>query len=110
MAICYYEGKGTEVSYEKAFFWWEKAAEQDLLEAQYYLGIAYYQVERFEKACYWWKRAAEQDSVEAQYSLGICYYQGIGVERSKEKAMYWLKKSCENSFSEACEVLKKYIN
>jgi TPR repeat protein len=39
------------------------------------------------------KKAAEQGDVGAQYALAGAYRTGRGVERSSEKAVYWLKKA-----------------
>ena len=38
----YHNGKGVEKFYEKAVYWYTKAAEQGHVEAQLYLGTAYY--------------------------------------------------------------------
>ena len=86
-------------------------ANQGDAEAQYNLGVAYYNGEGVEqshsKAVYWWKKAAEQGDEKAQYNLGNAYANGQGIERSNRQAIYWLGKACENGFEEACVVLKK---
>ncbi len=50
---------------------------------------------------------ANQGDVVAQYNLGVAYYNGEGVDKSKTKAVYWLRKACENRYKEACEALKQ---
>ena len=86
-------------------------ANQGDAEAQYNLGVAYYNGEGVEqshsKAVYWYQKSAEQGDAEAQYNLGVAYYNGEGVEQSHSKAVYWLRKACENFNDEACEFLNK---
>jgi len=112
LGTAYYLGlNGAEQDYEKAFYWWKKAAEQGNPDAQISMGFCYYGGKGIEqsnsKAFYWWKKAAEQGNPEAQVQLGLCYSGGIGVEKSKSKAIYWLRKACENFNDEACEFLNK---
>ena len=37
----YYKGEGTEKNLEKTFYWYQKAAVNDNVEAQYNLALAY---------------------------------------------------------------------
>ena len=53
------------------------------------------------------RKSAEQGDAKAQNNLASCYYFGKGVEKSKCKAIYWLRKACENFNSKACEKLNK---
>ena len=86
-------------------------ANQGDAEAQYNLGVAYYNGEGVEqshsKAVYWYQKSAEQGDAEAQYNLGVAYYNGEGVDKSYSKTVYWLRKACENFNDEACEFLNK---
>lgn len=63
--------------YNKAFEWYEKAAEQKNAEAQFNLGNMYWiglgvEVDNF-KAKEWYLKSAKQGLVDAQYSLGAWY-------------------------------------
>ena len=53
--------------------WFRKAAEQGNAEAQYRLGLSYYNGEGVPKdyaqAAFWWRKAAEQGEDTAQYNL-----------------------------------------
>ena len=44
---------------------------------------------------------AEQGHVQAQYSLNDKYYKGEGVEKSLEKAVFWLIQSAEQGYAPA---------
>ena len=66
----------------EAVKWYRKAAEQNLAEAQYNLGVCYYNGEGVAKdeveAVKWFRKAAEQNYARAQYNLGVCYERGDG--------------------------------
>ena len=77
----------------------EAAAEQGDMEAQFNLGLMYYDGEvtevNYEKALYWWEKAAEQGDVRAQFNVGSMYYDGEGTEVNYKKALYWYEKAAE---------------
>ena len=102
---------GVEQSYSKAAYWWEKAAEQGHGDAQFNIGVCYYEgngiKQSYSKAIYWYKKAAEQGNSKAQFNIGVCYSKGQGVEKSKNNAIYWFRKACNNFDDKACEVLNK---
>lgn len=89
-----------EQDYQKAAYWYEKAAEQGLSLAQESIGDCYRDgtgVEKDnEKAAYWYEKAAsnpEEPNVNAQYKLGTLYDLGLGVKRDSKKAAYWYEKA-----------------
>ena len=57
----YYKGEGTLKNLTKSFQWYKKSAEQENSNAQYYLGLAYYNGEGVKiskrNASYWIKKA-----------------------------------------------------
>src|SRR6266487_5940600 len=73
-----------EKDLNKAFYWYEKAANNGNLSGLYYLGKCYRRgkgVEKDEKKAFeLFKKSAEQENIDAQYSLGFCYYKGIGTD------------------------------
>src|SRR5688572_3717473 len=76
-----------DINTNKAFYWYEKAAETgDVLE-QYNLALLYEKgkgIEKhLEKAFYWYQNAAENGVVLTQYNLGNCYENGIGVVKDE---------------------------
>ena len=75
--------------------YYEKAADEGNVNAQYYIGKLYYKgkgIEKdYKKAFEYLKKAAEQGHVDAQYYLGKCYYDGKGVEKDYVKAFSLVK-------------------
>lgn len=72
-ARMYYYGEGCEVNYEKALYWYEKAAEQGNENAQLWVGKLYEQgqgcTKDTKKARYWYEKAAAQGNSDAQKLL-----------------------------------------
>lgn len=83
--------------YVKANYWFGKAAEQGLSDAQFNLGVHYANgrgVPRdYAKANYWYAKAAEQGYADAQNNLGFDYYNGHGVPQDTMRAIYWWRKA-----------------
>ncbi|MCX8613920.1 sel1 repeat family protein, partial [Gilliamella sp. B3773] len=109
LAHIYYQRIGVG-NKEKAIYWYTKAAEQGLVEAQYYLALMYnmgYVVNSHlvgidnDKALYWFTKAAEQGFLEAQYKLALMYVDDTGFEVNKEKSLYWLTQAAEQGFDKA---------
>ncbi len=95
----YYLGRGTEKDFQKARYWYEKAAQQGHSRAQYDLALMYYEglgVEGdLQKACYWYEKAAQQGHKWAQYNLALMYYEGLGVGRDFQKAFKLFEAAAE---------------
>jgi len=95
----YYNGRGVEQSYEKAFEYLEQAAHLGDAKAQYNLGFMYYNgqgVEQsYEKAKEYLEQAAHLGFSEAQYSLGEFYRTGEGVEQSYDRAFEYYQQAAQ---------------
>ena len=63
---------------DKALKKYQQAAEKGSAEAQFMLGVCYYEgnggPQNYSEAVKWWRLAAEQGHAKAQYNLGVCYY------------------------------------
>src|SRR6266568_1498830 len=88
--------------YAKAVYWFRKAAEQGLAEAQYLLAECYQRGDGVAKdaaeAARWYRKAAEQGYANAQYNLGNCYYDGEGVAKDQSESVKWMLKAAEQGF------------
>lgn len=93
IAGLYYEKK----DYEKAFFWYEKAAMQEDEGAQYFLAYMYKKGDYkkdYQKAIFWYEKAANNGDRISQIMLYNAYKKGeLGVVKDLEKSSYWEKRS-----------------
>lgn len=105
LALCHYEGKGTQQNYAEAAKWFKKAAESHHSCAQYYWGLCYqngYGVTMNEKeAAKWFEKAAEQEQNQAQYMLAMAYYQGKGKKKNPATAVRWFRAAAEGGCEES---------
>ena len=97
----YDAGLGVEVSKEKAFVLYQKAAIANVRAAQHNLAVSYANGQGtgvdVAKAIYWWKKAAKRGNTDAQYNLGIIYASGHGsVEPDLKKALKWWRMAAIN--------------
>ena len=102
----YYYGKnGVPKDYEKALFWYEKAANKGNAKAQCMLGNIYelgYGVKKNDaKAVEWYNKAAEQGNVYAQCRLGYMYEMGLGVLKDYYKALELYQKAAKSGDARA---------
>lgn len=74
-----------------------KAAKQNYAPAQVRLGEILDASEFNKEAADWYRKAAEQGNAAGEYHLGHMYAAGEGVERSDEKALYWLGRAAEKN-------------
>lgn len=80
-----------EVSEEKAFECYMKAAEQGYIPAYYAIAAAYLDGEGtkrdFDKAFEWFKKAVDNGDTSAKLKLAQCYKRGAGCQRDYAAAM-----------------------
>ena len=74
-------------------------AEQGILEAQYTLGLMYYEGEGvpqdYAEALKWFRLAAEQGDPRGRLGLGLMYFKGEGVPQDHAEAFKWLRLAAE---------------
>ncbi len=94
----FYYGYGIEVDYNKAVYWFIRAAEKGdyyaalKLAESYFYGVGVEQ--SFEESLFWYKKAATtKEGSEAFYKIGYCYHYGLAVESNDYEALYWLEVS-----------------
>jgi len=83
--------------YEQAFKRLLPLAQQDIVEAQYYLASLYDDGRGVEQnvalASHWYTRAAQQGHLSAQYNLGVAYANGHGVQKDMNSAVRWWRQA-----------------
>jgi TPR repeat protein len=105
----YFNGNGVPVDPEKSRYWWDRAANKGSLEAQMLLGTAYLSGMKFPKvgaaALKYLLMVAERPDpgpnekgtvALAQLFVANLYAGGMGVEKSSEKKVDFLKRSVAN--------------
>ncbi len=92
-----------KASYEKAFYYFQKAAENGYKVAQHNLGLCYRDgigVKKNEKIAFeLFKKSAEQDYIDGKFRLGYCYHKGIGTNINKAKAIDLYKIVAKKGYS-----------
>ncbi len=110
LGLLHNDGVGVPLDYEKAFFWYQKAAQQNHIDAQYNLAHLYLSGNGVEKdltqAIHWWQKAAQNGHVRAQYNLGFAYFQGIGIQQDSQRALIWMRKAASKNDARALKLLK----
>ena len=76
-------------------------AEKGDAEAQYNLGLMYYDgddvAKDYKQAVKWFSKSADQGFAKAQYNLGYMYDNDQGVEQNFEQALKWYRKAAEQN-------------
>lgn len=84
LARCYHTGSACKPNYEKAFYYYNIAAEQQHSWSLVYLGQLFelgYGIERnYDKAFSCYHQAAKLGDARAFNRLGLCYKKGLGTE------------------------------
>ncbi|MDG2286187.1 MAG: tetratricopeptide repeat protein, partial [Alphaproteobacteria bacterium] len=85
--------------FTEAAKWYRKAAEQGNADAQFNLGVMYYNgdgvTQDYVEAAKWYRKVAEQGDAEAQNKLGFMYRKGEGVTQDYAEAVKWYRKAAE---------------
>jgi S1-C subfamily serine protease len=106
LAVIYDLGIGVTKSYAESGKWYLKAANQGLAEAQFQLGVRYFEFgksarENFTTAFTWFFKAANQGVAEAQYNVGVMYQLGRGVPQNKAEAYKWFNIAGAQGYTKA---------
>ena len=98
------------IDLERSFFWFRRAADQGVPDAQYAIGQAYQSGEGVETdlalAFQWFLRAAKQGVPEAQFELANAYAQGLGTTRDRKRSERWIKQAAKQGHREAIMLLE----
>ena len=84
---------------------WRDLAEEGDIEAQEFMGRAYFSGEGVPKdqnlGAEWFRKAAELGAVKAQYMLGMLYQEGVGVPKDFAESVRWYRRAAEQGFAVA---------
>ncbi|GAL45461.1 MULTISPECIES: tetratricopeptide repeat protein [Citrobacter] len=102
LGIAYKEGINGIINRDKAFYWFNLAAEQNNSDAQFYLGTLYHNGDNetppdYGKAISWYEKAANQGQLQAQVNCANIYQFGPEAFRNIDKATFWLTKAAEQN-------------
>lgn len=105
----------TKKEYEQAANWFEIAAEERDMDAEYYLAECYRygngREKNIEKAVSLYKAAFVDGNDRAAWELGKIYHYGEdAIESNVNKAIYWYKKAANSGIPYAQEILKELEN
>ncbi len=96
-----------------AFVWYRRAAENNCIEAQYYISQAYlsnsYGITKDNQvAIKWLAKSAQYGFAKAQYTLSQMLLSGEIVKKDKQSAFLWCKKAADNNFLDALVKVANY--
>lgn len=98
--------------FEKAKYWFEKAAENGDVDSQYQLGNIHLQgmgtQKDMSKALYWYEKAALNNHSQSQHNMGMFYMQGEVVNKDEDIAHDWFKKAAENGYGPAIQIMNQF--
>jgi TPR repeat protein len=108
LGALYARGTGSTQSDEEAVRWWNKAAKQGDMSAQYSLALMHHSgrggmpqsasdVVAFKSML----AAAEQGHVKAQLNTGWMFYKGRGVTKNEQKAAKWFERAAQQGLAAA---------
>src|SRR4051794_26144099 len=118
LGLMYDLGIDVPRNYAESGKWYLKAANQGLAEAQFKLGVRYFEFgkqarENYTTAFTWFYRAANQGIAEAQFNIGLMYQLGRGVPTNKVEAYKWYNVAAAQGFTKAAaarEVLNSELS
>ncbi len=106
----YEKGLDGEEDHEKAFYYYEKAAQTGDPAALNKLGNMYAKgkgcTKSASKAASYYLAAAEKGNKYAQHNIAFCYWDGVGIEKDREVAVMWMRRSAAQGFEKAKKALK----
>lgn len=112
LGVMYQRGLGVAQDFQKARFWFEKAANQNLGEAKVNLGLLFFDgsgvPQDYEKAFTLFSSAAREKIPEALHMLGLQMYSGLGVPVDFQQAFQNFKDSALLGYPES-QYMMAYI-
>ena len=95
----YEKGLGGLPNIAQAVSWYQKAADQGEVQAQFNMGRMYRTgqgvAQDFKQAASWFEKAGKGGHVWAQSALGLMFETGEGVPLDYKQAVFWYQKAAE---------------
>jgi len=106
LGLMYDLGIDVPKNYAESGKWYLKAANQGLAEAQFKLGVRYFEYgktakENYTTAFTWFYKAANQGIAEAQFNVALMYQLGRGVPTNKVEGYKWYNIAAAQGFAKA---------
>jgi hypothetical protein len=106
LGIAHYYGiDGVKQSYQKAFEYFIKAAQNGHAQAQYKLGLMFSRGDGvepdYQESTKWLEKSAGQGDCKAQYELAILQIQESDIDGKSKKYMQWLEESAQQKYESA---------
>lgn len=87
----FFFGRGCNVDYTQALYWYHKAADEGNMYSQYSIGLCYQKglgvPQDDEQAINWFKMSSESGNPQAAYLLAECYLEGNCVRKDVDQAL-----------------------
>lgn len=111
LGVMYENGSHVEQNYEKAYYWYLKAAELGDVKAQFSVGLSFEYGDGVEQddnqAVNWYEIAGSNGCADAQYYAGYAFEKGEGRKKNFNKALEWYKKAIKQGDSASMEALSR---
>jgi len=109
-AVQYKEGKGVPIDYQKAFNYFERAANLGDSQSVYAIGYMHYKGlgcrQDYALAARLFAQGAYGGRDNSMYFYGLAWRNGYGLSQNEDSAQYWLKKSAALGYKQAILELK----
>jgi TPR repeat protein len=105
----YSEGIGTPKNYQKAHYWYQKAAAQGNAYGIGNMGCLYkygqYVKRDLAKAVKLLKEGGDKGNPDGYFELGDCYEKGLGVHKNLETAYMYYKKAADKGYDKGIKAV-----
>lgn len=106
LGYMYFNGKGTNVNYQRATEMFEKGIQFNSAYSYNMLGLCYLQTNRKQECFNLFSKAyALKPEKHVEYNIGRCYEFGLGVDIDLYQAKQWYEKAVSQNYSYAIERL-----
>lgn len=94
------KGIGCEKNLPQACMWLERSALDGCAQAQYDLGMIYYEQRAFQTAKQWFRKSAEQKNKQAEAFMGVVIEEGHCDKPNLSIARIWYERSAKQNCAE----------